>query len=262
MLYVLRSAHGAFGSDGRYARYRAESDRALDVSLALGMRVVPRLEISTALGYGTEVVRLQGLYAKQASLSDLLVRARWDALQETLAIPGRTSPPSLGISLSTRIPTGSAARSADAGAPAGGSITSQSLGALELAGALDARKTWGVFQLAAVIEGAVRLPDTALGRERLLGPRLLGRLLALGFLTSEFAAAGFVEVNWEGPVAYRGRRTPDTSLRSTSIGASLSFRSEHGFRSGAAMAYTLPIDVFGENALATSSVSFFLGYAQ
>jgi hypothetical protein len=266
LLYVLRSAHGAFRSDTSYARYRTESDRSVDVSLALGMRVVPRLEVSGALGYGTESVRLQGLYAKQASLSDLLVRARWDALQETLVIPGRTSPPSLGISLGARIPTGSVSRSSEGGTPVGGSVTSQGLGTLEVSSALDARKTWGVFQLGAVVEGALRLPDSApdsaIGKQRQLGPRLLGRLLALGFLTSEFAAAGFVEVNWEGPIAYEGRRSPDTSLSSTSIGSSLSFRSEHGFRSGAAIAYTLPIDTLGKNALATASVSFFLGYAQ
>jgi hypothetical protein len=209
-------------------------------------------------------------YARNAlGFSDTQLRVRYDALSEPgVRLPNRTSPPSLGVTLSLRLPTGSTgqnASSAQGGAQAsvGSLATNQSLGTSEFALAFDVRKSLtDRVQLAGIVEGAVRLPDDSLGRPRALGPRLLVRPLLLWFVSDWVTAAAFVDLGLEAAVSYAGERAALTSAHIWTAGTSMTVKHDSGLRSGISAAFTPPLSGFGSNVASNLLLATFIGFAQ
>jgi len=270
MTETLRLGHGVFDHEGGYRGFGREShDRVLEVALAGAYRPVDAIEIGTTMAYGNVLVGGPSFRSGRAALGDLGLRVRWEALSEpAIDLPGGSRRPSLGLTLSVRVPTGTVDRSTDAASsgPSPGTVgstaTSQGLGTTELALAADVRRTFAAkWQLGAVVEGAWRAPDDSLGIDRALGPRGLVRLMAIAFV-GDATLGAFVDLAAETDVAYGGRRSPASAQRSFSLGASASLKTDVGLRAGLALTWQPPIDGLSTNAVAATGLTTFLAYTR
>jgi hypothetical protein len=113
-----RVAHGYFLEGSAYSPLGASArDTNVDIGIGAGYRLLPRLEAQVAIGLGRTALALPGYSRAAVGVSDLQLRARYELYSEPgVRIPGRNSPPSLGLSLSLRAPTGSEGRGANGGA--------------------------------------------------------------------------------------------------------------------------------------------------
>jgi hypothetical protein len=264
-----RWSHGSFLEYGRYVAKTDGVDAGKDLGLAIGARMSTRLELQATLGIGSTHLALAGFARRAVGFTDSLVRVRYDVLQEPgVRLPNRVSPPSLGATLSVRLPTGGrgdAAVSAGQGAQSsvGSLATNQSLGTVEVALAVDVRKTFtDRLQFAGIIEGAMRAPDTAFGRARALGPRLLVRPVLLWFAADAITVAVFADFGVEAAVSYDGTRASGSAAYQWSTGTSMTFKHDNGLRTGLAFALTPPLSGLGANVAAASQLTTFVGYAQ
>lgn len=267
---TMRLGHGIFDDRANYHAFGPEShDRVLELAGAVAHRPVSWLELGATAAYGHVLVAGPSFRSNQGALGDLALRVRWEVIEEpALNLTSVAQRPSVGLTLSTRLPTGAVDRSGDASAgPSPGTVgstaTSQGLGTTEVALAVDVRKTFGSrWQIGGVAEGALRAADESLGIDRALGPRGLLRVMGIAFVTDDFTVGLFGDLAAEGSVAYGGRTSPQSGQRAISCGASASLKTESGLRAGLATTFLPPIDGFGLNAVAATGLTTFLAFTR
>ncbi|HVJ89106.1 MAG TPA: hypothetical protein VM580_04825 [Labilithrix sp.] len=267
---TLRLGHGIFDQRSRYRAFGDEShDRVLELGFAGAVRPIDAIELGATVAYGNVLVGGPSFRSARGALGDVSVRARWEVHGEPpIAYTGETRWPSLGLTLTTRLPTGTVDRTTSAGAagPSPGTVgstaTSQGLGTTELALAVDVRKSFGTrFQVGAVGEGAWRAPDRSIGLRRALAPRGLVRVMGIVF--ERDATFGlFADLAVEGDVSYGSRTSPASGQRSFSLGASATYKTELGLRSGLSLSYQPPIDGLSMNAVAATAITTFLAFTR
>lgn len=265
---TARLGHGSYASDGAYRALGADRDQVVTHTLALALRPVERLELSTTFTFGSALLTTPGFSSSRRSWGDSMVRGRYEIVKEpALDLASVRGHPSLALAPSLRLPTGTvdAAPSAPVAAAGtvGSSATNMGLGAWEVGLAADVRRTFGgsKWQASAVVEVAARTADHALGRRRQLGPRAGGRLVLVRFV-DPFTVAVFVDVAGETDVAYAGRRALGSAQRTAGAGASIGYKSEMGLRTGLALLAQPPLSGLGVNAVAATALTAFVGYAR
>jgi hypothetical protein len=266
---TMRLGHGIFDADSEYRPFRADShDRVLELAAAAAFRPIDAIELGATTAYGHVLVGGPSFRSGRAALGDLGLRARWEVLDEpAIDLPNGPRRPSLGLTLSVRLPTGTVDRTSDAGSgPSPGTVgstaTSQGLGTTEIALAADVRKTFlQKWQLGAVAEAAWRAPDESIGLRRALGPRGLLRVMFIRFV-GDVTVGGFLDLAGETDVSYGGRTSPSSSQRAISLGASASLKTDLGFRSGLALTFQPPIDGFSTNAVAATGITTFIAFTK
>lgn len=267
---TMRLGHGVFDGDGGYRGFGPEShDRVLELAASGAYRPIDAIELGATTAYGNVMVGGPSFRSGRSALGDLGLRVRWEALSEpAVELPSGPFRPSLGLTLSARLPTGTVDRASDSASsgPSPGTVgstaTSQGLGTTEVALAADVRKTFAArWQIGAVVEGAWRAPDDSLGLHRALGPRGLVRLMGLAFV-GDATFGAFVDLAAEADVAYGGRRSPDSSQRAFSLGLSGSLKTDVGLRTGLALTWQPPIDGLSSNAVAATALTTFLAYTR
>jgi hypothetical protein len=168
---------------------------------------------------------------------------------------------------SLRAPTGNAARSDASSAGrilAGSDVSSQSLGAWELALALEARHSpnerWHVISL---LEGAWRAPDDSLSIDRQLGPRLLGQVTVSHDLEPDISLGLLTDLTWEGDVELEGERRSGTGQRLWNVGVVANAAlAESGLQATTTLLYAPPISGVGINAIGTTVFGVSVGYSR
>lgn len=270
MTETLRVGHGIFDQDNEYKSFGPEShDRVLEVAWAAAYRPIDAIEIGATTAYGNVLVGGPGFRSGRGALGDVGLRVRWEAIAEpAIDLPSGPRNPSLGLTLSLRLPTGKVDRSTDAASagPSPGTVgstaTSQGLGTTEVAVAVDVRRTFDArWQVGAVVEGALRAPDDSIGLHRALGPRGLARLMGILFV-GDVTFGAFIDLAAEGNVEYGGRTSPLSSQRAFALGTSASLKTAVGVRAGLALNWIPPIDGFSSNAVAATGITTFLAYTR
>lgn len=261
-----RTSFGRWVGDSYRGLGPAERESGSDWLAGIAVRPTPRLEFAAYSGIGTANFAAPGFSDKTRSATDTVLRVRWDAVAEP-ALDTLGSNPSLGLGLGLRLPTGSLGHGAigekgGGGAVLGASPTGTSLGTTEISAAADVRKTWNKVQIAGIAEGAVRIPDRALGPTRSLGPRVLGRAVVMWFASERWTASIFADFGWEGPLVYDGRTIRDSAARSVALGISTAFKLDNGFRAGFGTSVAPPLDYLGNDAPAFVQFSTFVGFAR
>ncbi|MBS2012916.1 MAG: hypothetical protein JST00_08520 [Deltaproteobacteria bacterium] len=270
MTETLRVGHGIFDQENRYRSFGPQShDRVLEIAWAAAYRPIDAIEIGATTAYGNVLVGGPSFRSGRGALGDLGLRVRWEAIAEpAVDLPNGPRNPSLGLTLSVRVPTGRVDRSTDSGSsgPSPGTVgstaTSQGLGTTEVAVAADVRKTFAArWQIGAVVEGALRAPDESIGIRRALGPRGLARLMGIVFV-GELTFGAFVDLAAEGNVDYDGRTSSLSSQRAFALGLSASLKTEVGLRAGLALNWIPPIDGLSSNAVAATGITTFLAFTR
>ncbi|MBX3209425.1 MAG: hypothetical protein KF764_30610 [Labilithrix sp.] len=267
---TMRLGHGVFDQRSRFRGFRPGShDRVLEVAFAGAVRPIDAVELGATSAYGNVLVGGPSFRSARGALGDLSLRARWEVLQEPpLELTGQERRPALGLTFTARVPTGPVDRttSAGAGGPSPGTVgstaTSQGLGTTELALAVDLRKTFASrFQIGAVGEAGWRAPDESIGLRRALAPRGLVRLMGIVF-QGDATFGLFADLAAEGDVAYGARTSPDSGQRSVGLGASATYKTALGLRSGLALSYQPPIDGLSKNAVAATGLTAFIAFTR
>ncbi len=267
---TMRIGHGVFDQRSRFRGFGPDShDRVLELAFAGAVRPIDPVELGATAAYGNVLVGGPGFRSSRGALGDLTLRVRWEILQEPpLELTGQQRLPAVGLTFTTRVPTGAVDRATTSGAsgPSPGTVgstaTSQGLGTTELALALDVRKTFASrFQIGAVGEAGWRAPDESIGLRRALGPRGLVRLMGIMF-EGDTTFGLFADLAAEGDVEYGSRTSPDSGQRSFSLGASGSYKSKIGLRTGLALTYQPPIDGLSKNAVAATGITTFLAFTR
>lgn len=267
---TMRAGHGVFDERSRFRGFGSEShDRVLEVAFAAAVRPVDAVELGATTAYGNVLVGGPAFRSSRGALGDLSLRLRWELLQEPpLELTGQQRLPAVGLTFTSRLPTGPVDRATTAGAsgPSPGTVgstaTSQGLGTTELALAVDVRKTFASrFQIGAVGEAGWRAPDDSIGLRRALGPRGLVRIMGIMF-EGDATFGLFADLAAEGDVRYGTRTSPDSGQRSVSVGASGSYKTKLGLRTGLALTYQPPIDGLSKNAVAATGITTFLAFTR
>lgn len=267
---TMRIGHGVTDQNSTFRAFRKDShDRVLELALAAAVRPIDAIELGATAAYGNVMVGGPGFRSSRGALGDLALRVRWEVLGEPpIELSGQQRLPAVGLTLTTRLPTGPVDRVSDAGSagPSPGTVgstaTSQGLGTFEGAFALDVRKSFASkYQIGAVGELGLRAPDEALGLDRALGPRGLVRLMAMTFV-GDMTFGFFADVAAEGNVSYGGRTAPDSNQRTTAFGLSASLKTDVGIRTGLAVSVQPPIDGFSTNAVPSTGLSTFLAFTK
>ena len=267
---TMRLGHGVFDQRSRFRPFRAGShDRVLELAFAAAVRPIDPVELGATAAYGNVLVGGPGFRSSRGALGDLSLRARWEVLQEPpLELTGQSRLPAVGLTFTARLPTGPVDRATTAGAagPSPGTVgstaTSQGLGTSELAFAVDVRKTFASrFQIGAVGEAGGRAPDESIGLRRALGPRGLVRLMGIMF-QGDATFGLFADLAAEGNVSYGSRTSPDSDQRSVSFGASGTYKTKLGLRTGLALTYQPPIDGLSKNAVVATGITTFLAFTR
>lgn len=266
---TMRLGHGIFDQRSRYRSFGAEShDRVVELAFAAAYRPASAVELGATSAYGNVMVGGPSFRSRRGALGDLALRVRWEALDEPpIDLPSGSRRPSIGLTVSLRLPTGTVDRSGDSGAgPSPGTVgstaTSQGLGTTEVALAIDVRKTFAQrYQLGAVVEGAWRAPDDSVGLERHLGPRGLARMMGLVF-QGDVTFGAFVDLAAETDVTYGGRRSLASGQRALSLGLSASLKTDVGFRAGLSVVHQPAIDGASMNAVAATGLTAFMAFTR
>lgn len=267
---TMRLGHGVFDQRSRFRSFRSGShDRVLELAFAGAVRPIDAVELGATTAYGNVLVGGPGFRSSRGALGDLSLRARWEVLQEPpLELTGQDRLPAVGLTFTSRLPTGPVDRATTAGAsgPSPGTVgstaTSQGLGTAELALAVDVRKTFASrFQIGAVGEAAWRAPDESIGLRRALGPRGLVRLMGIVF-EGDATFGLFADLAAEGDVRYGSRTSPESGQRSVSLGASGTYKTKLGLRTGLALTYQPPIDGLSKNAVVATGITTFIAFTR
>jgi hypothetical protein len=267
---TTRFVPGAWRANGDYARLGpGEQQSAEDLTAIAGYRPMPPLELSVEMAVGHESFTSPDFHTARTAFGDTTVRARWDAIDEPMPYQHPRIPwPALSLIVSLRMPTSPSGRG-DASSvfsgttgSVGSSATSEGLGAWEPSIGVAAVRSFDEhWQVSAYVEGAYRFPDSYLGVDRHLGPRLLAQLGARYAPTSTVGVGLTTDYGWEGPVSYPGTPTGDTSQRIWTVGAFCYLRAQPSrLRWGGMVRYAPPIDGVGKNASQSASVAVSLGY--
>jgi hypothetical protein len=267
---TTRFVPGAWRANGDYAPLApGERQSAEDLTAIAGYRPMPQLELSVETAVGHESFTSPDFHMARTAFGDTTVRARWDAIDEPMPYQHPRIPwPAVSLIVSLRMPTSPSGRgdasnvfSGTTGS-VGSSATSEGLGAWEPSiGAAFVRSFDERWQMSAYLEGAYRFPDSYLGVDRHLGPRVLAQLGARFAPTSITGVGLTTDYGWEGNVSYDGRVEKDTSQRVWTVGAFCYLRAEPSrLRWGAMVRYAPPIDGVGKNASQSTSVAVSLGY--
>lgn len=259
------ATQGSWDRDGHYVPLGAGShDFSTDFSLHLGVRASDRVEATVEGGFRRESMTMPGMSHADTAFGDVVARVRWDALAEPMAWEKKPWP-SLTLIGSLRMPTGGLAPhdpSGTTGAMMSG-MPSQGLGAWEPALALlIERRLPPHFRFLALGEGGYRFQDSRRGYERQLAPRLLGRIGAHYLFTDTFGVGLASDFGWEGNVSVDGRSLDRTAERLWALGAFLYTMAGDHFRWGSMLRWTPPIDGPSSNAVASTSLSVALSWAE
>lgn len=266
----VRVGYGITDANARYRSFgRGSYDNVLDVVGAAAVRPISPVELGVSAALGNVLVAGPDFRSSRIALGDVSLRARYEALQEPpLELTGQSRLPSVGLTLSTRLPTGPVDRASDSGSagPSPGTVgstaTSQGLGTTEVALAIDVRKTFMTrYQIGLIGEGALRAPDESIGLPRSLGPRGLLRGVGIVFL-GDATLATFVDVAAEGPVSYAGRASEGSGQRAVALGASATLKLDVGLRSGLALSVQPPVSALSMNAVTATAFTVFLGFTR
>lgn len=265
----MRLGHGIFDAESDYRSFGPDShDRVLELAASAAYRPIDAIELGATTAYGHVLVGGPSFRSGRAAIGDLGLRARWEILDEpAIDLPNGPRRPSVGLTLSARLPTGAVDRTSDAASgPSPGTVgstaTSQGLGTTEVARAADVRKTFmQAWQVGGVVEAAWRAPDESIGLRRALGPRGLVRLMVIRFM-GDVTFGGVLDLAGETDVSHGGRTSPSSSQRAVSLGASASLKTDLGFRSGLALTFQPPIDGFSTNAVAATGITTFIAFTK
>ncbi|MCA9589023.1 MAG: hypothetical protein KC657_27095 [Myxococcales bacterium] len=270
MAQSVRVGYGITNADAKYRAFGAQSfDTVLDVVGAAAMRPVSPIELGASAAFGNVLVGGPSFRSSRRALGDLSLRARYEALQEPpLELTGQSRLPSVGLTLTTRLPTGPVDRASDSGSggPSPGTVgstaTSQGLGTTEVAFAVDVRKTFATrYQIGVVGEAAVRAADSSIGLRRALGPRGLVRAMGIVFL-GDATLSAFADLAAEGAVSYGGRTSEGSGQRAFALGASGTLKLDSRLRSGVALSVQPPLSGLSVNAVTATAITVFLGFTK
>lgn len=243
---------GAFNAHGRYQSFAPdEQDRSQEFALLAAYRI-QRMELSAIAGYGARDAALSTANERNAGLADTLLRVRYEAAEEPS--PWESSVfPSLAMLGTVRLPTASAE-----------GIAPRGLGTTELALGVSLERSFGPqFRAGILAEFAGRLPDTAFGYTRALGPRASGEFTLSYFATPDLVLSALVSTRWEGNVRVNQRAQSGTAQRLTEVGAAISFQPwKSPLRAGFSQRYAPGIDNLSANTLAALTSEFWIGYVR
>jgi len=243
---------GAFNAHGRYQSFAAnEHDRSQEFALLAAYRI-QRMELSAIAGYGARNVTLSNANERNAGLADTLLRVRYEAAEEPN--PWQSSVfPSLAMLGTVRLPTANAE-----------GIAPRGLGTTEFALGVSLERSFGPkFRGGILAEFAGRLPDTAFGYTRALGPRASGEFTLSYFATPDLVLSALVSTRWEGNVRLNQRAQSGTAQRLTEVGAAISFQPwKSPLRAGFSQRYAPGIDGLSANTLAALTSEFWIGYVR
>jgi hypothetical protein len=267
---TTRFVTGAWRPNGTFSPLApGERQSSEDITGLVGYRPIAPLEVSVEAAVGHQMFTSPDFDTSRTAFGDTTLRARWDALDEPMPFEKTVLPwPAVTLLLALRIPTSPSGRDGS-GNPfsgttgsVGASASSEGLGAWEPSlGAAFVRSFGDLFQASAYIEAAYRFPDTYLGIERHLGPRVFGQLGARYAPSPATGIGVLTDLGWEGDVAYSGSTQPNTSQRIWTVSAFGYLRAEpSSLRWGALLRYTPPVDGIGMNASQSTSFSVSLGY--
>lgn len=267
---TARLGHGIWNDRGEYVAFgRASRDVAMDVAFGAAYRLRDDVELAAFGTFGHASVSGPDFAQARTAFGDTSLRGRWEIVSEpAIALPGAIGYPSLGANLTARVPTGSvelagASGSGPSAGTAGSTATSLGLGTTEVALSIDVRRTFAQkVQLALIVEGALRAPDSALGIDRGLGPRWLTRAMALYFPSSTVTCGLFVDVLGEGNVSYGGRTIERSFQRAFSFGGLVGLKHDSGFRAGVSLGLGPPIPSLPVNVVGMTTATAFLGFTR
>ncbi len=264
---TLRLGHGIWNDRGKYTALGEKSrDEAMDVAVGGAFRPIDTIELAGFFTFGQASVVGPEFASKRAAFGDVSLRVRWEAVSEpAIDLPHQPTWPSLGLNLSTRLPTGSVdLAGASGGGPSAGTVgstaTSLGLGTVEVALSIDVRKTVAQkVQLAGIAEGGLRVPDEALDVTRGLGPRWLARAMVLVFATNDVTLGLFADVSGEANASYSGRTAARSFQRAFTLGGLASYKHDSGFRAGVSLGVGPPIDGVSVNVVGMTTATIFMG---
>lgn len=243
---------GAFNAHGRYQAFAPnERDRSQEFALLMAYRL-QRMELSAMVGYGVRDVALSTASERNVGLADTLLRLRYEAAEEPNPWESGVFP-SLAALGTIRLPSANA----EGLAPRG-------LGTTEFAFGLSLERSFGrKFRGGLLAEFAGRLPDTAFGYTRRLGPRASGEFTLSYFATPDLVVSALVSTRWEGNVWVNQRTQSGTAQRLTEIGAAISFQPWGSpLRAGFSQRYAPAIEGLSANVLAPLTSEFWIGYVR
>jgi hypothetical protein len=267
---TTRFVGGAWRRNGDYGPLApGERQSAEDLTAIAGYRPRRELEASLEMAVGHQSFTSPDFHSVRTAFGDTTIRARWDAIDEPMPYEHPRIPwPAVSVILSLRMPTSPSGRGEAASVfsgttgSVGASATSEGLGAWEPSLGVAAVRSFDErWQMSAYVEAAYRFPDSYLGIDRHLGPRVLAQLGARFAPTNTTGVGLTTDYGWEGPVSYEGMPPGDTSQRIWTVGAFCYLRAEPSrLRWGAMVRYAPPIDGVGKNASQSTSVAVSLGY--
>jgi hypothetical protein len=257
-----RRALGRFDALGRYSALGAqEGETSEELLLRVALRLPQRIEWLTEVGFAEYRFHAPRVLEQQAGFGDALFHARYSLFDEGMPHE-RPWWPALNLSALLRAPLGvlSASRAASFGS--GGAQLG--LGAWELGGGLEAKRTLlPKLELLLGGEAAYRFEDHVLGpdRPRKLGPRadvaLGARILPAAWFSSSVA----LRLRLAGDVSLSGRRLEGTSERlgSVVVGGSV-FDAGTRLRSSLTFSIDPPLAGFSRGSTSAAALSVALGY--
>jgi hypothetical protein len=248
-----RFANVRLNALGDYKAFaHGEYERRYELSALIAFRPIPRLELSGAFAYLRDT-QAASVSSSLSGLGDVIVRARFEPIDEMPRHSERFPWPAVAMIGSVRAPTAAESESSSLG-----------LGAWEVMEGLSfERSVKPSLRVGFMTEVGVRAADTSLGVSRRLGPRVLTQLTAWYWPVSEVAlnlSGGFL---WEGHVALAGERQAGSGTRQARVGAGAVYGpSGSGFRPGLAVRYAPPITGLVVNAPASTTIELSLAYAR
>jgi hypothetical protein len=259
------AAQGNWDRDGRYSSLAEGShDRSIDFAVHAGVRISDHVESTLEGGFRRESMSGPGMSHAETAFGDVVGRVRWDAVDEPMAWQHEPWPAVTFIA-SLRAPTGDRAPHGPSGTTGSmmSGMPSQGLGAWEPALAVLLERhlppRWRFLLLG---EGAYRFADSSLGFHRQLAPRVLGRA-GIHYLASDTFGVGLLtDLGWEDNLTVEGRAREGTSERLWALGAFVYTMAGSHLRWGSMLRWTPPVDGASENAVAATSLSIALSWAE
>ena len=256
------AGHQSFDALGNYGPLKTdEAETSEELLLRAGLRLPARVEWLAEIGYASYRFRAARFHLEEAGLGDAVLRGLYTVRDESMP---HEAPrwPSLRVSGLLRAPLGAwdsqgASGFASSGAQLG-------LGAWELGvGFAAARSASGMLNVSLAGEAAYRLPDTALGRERQLGPRL--ELMLAGSLEPlpAWSTSLGLRARFSGPASLDGKRALGSGERLLSlVGGGGFYDRATGFRASVMLSLDPPISGLSSGSMAATAMSVLLGAAR
>ena len=246
------AGYGEFDAHGRYTAFSdADHDRTLEYDLLAAVRI-RRWELSAAASYGVRSVDIFGESGHGLGLGDTSLRARYEVFDQPAFWQDGVYP-ALALLAAVDFATGH-----------GAGIAPRGLGANELVLGANAERSFAErWRAGLVLQGALRMPDEALGVARQLGPRASAEATLSYFARSDLVLSALVSVRWEANVALRGQTQTGTAQRWSELGAAISWQPwTLPFRAGFAERYTPSLSELGANTVALATSELWLAYVR